>query len=103
MQHIRRISDNVLKRFYTPEERLWIDAGEASERSVRLWTMKEAYGKLLGTGIYGGPRFFAEFEHDRLITRYENTEFLFPEAPEELLFTLCIDISEKYDASIPPL
>ncbi len=103
LQRIRRISDNVLKRFYSPEERLWIDAGEASERSVRLWTMKEAYGKLLGTGIYGGPLFFAEFEHDSLIMRYDHTEFFFPEAPEELLFTLCIDITEKHDAWIPPL
>ena len=103
LQSISRISDSVLKRFYSQEERLWVEAGAAAERSVRLWTMKEAYGKLLGTGIYSGPLFTAAFDHDRLITQYENALFFFPEAPDGILFTLCLGKTGEHDVPIPPL
>ena len=90
LQELRRISDVVLRRYFSPAERSWIDGGEPSERAIRLWTMKEAFGKLLGNGIYGGIRFFAEFIDDLIVTEYEDAVFLFPEGPEGMLLTVCL-------------
>ncbi len=90
LQELRSISDRVLGRLYSPEERRWIGAGPITERAIRLWTMKEAYGKLLGTGIFRDPRFCAVFEGDRLVTRYDGFAFHFPEAPEGLLLSVCL-------------
>lgn len=39
----------VLRRCFTPKEQEWI--GEDAARFARLWTMKEAYMKLTGTGL----------------------------------------------------
>ena len=39
----------VLRRCFSPEEQAWI--GEDPKRFARLWTMKEAYMKLTGTGL----------------------------------------------------
>ena len=96
LQESRGVSDSVLRRCYSPEEQSWVKAGNPMERAIRLWTMKEAYGKLKGTGIFRGDLFRAEFEDDTLITRYDGLDFLFPEAPEGFLFTACL-ASRKED------
>lgn len=90
LQEMREIREGVLRRCCSEAERRWIDAGNPAERAVRLWTMKEAYGKMTGAGIFRGNRFHAGFEGDRLITRYEGIEFLFPAAPEGYLYTVCL-------------
>ncbi len=90
LQELREISDRVLRRLYSPEERSWIGAGDRTRRAIRLWTMKEAYAKLRGEGIFGGARFHASFSGDRPETEYEDVRFLFPDAPEGLLFTVCL-------------
>ena len=91
LQEKRMIREGVLRRWYSHAEREWIDAGDAGERAIRLWTMKEAYAKLKGTGIFRGDRFSAGFSGDSLCTRYGDVCFRFPEAPEGYLFTVCID------------
>ena len=90
LQELRDVSDRTLRRFYSPAEQCWIGAGDRRSRSIRLWTMKEAYGKLLGTGILGGSRFSATFSGDRPETGYDGVRFLFPDAPEGLIFTVCL-------------
>lgn len=90
LQEKRMIREGVLRRCYSLAEREWIDAGDAGERATRLWTMKEAYAKLKGTGIFRGDRFSAGFSGDRLLTRYDDVCFCFSEAPEGYLFTVCL-------------
>ena len=63
---------------------------ERSERAIRLWTMKEAYGKMLGVGIFTASRFNASFEGGRLLTDCAGARFLFPASPEGYLFTVCL-------------
>ena len=89
LQEKRRIREGVLRRWYSAAEREWIGAGDAGERAIRLWTMKEAYAKLKGTGIFRGDHFSAGFSGDSLLTRYGDVCFRFPEAPEGYLFTVC--------------
>ena len=90
LQETRAISDRVLRRVCSPAELSWIAAGDRTRRAIRLWTMKEAYAKLRGDGIFAGARFCASFQGDRLQTEYESLRFLFPEAPEGLLLTICL-------------
>ena len=90
LQEKRMIREGVLRRWYSAAERDWIENGDTLERAVRLWTMKEAYAKLKGTGIFRGDRFSAGFSGDRLVTRYDDVDFQFPEAPEGYLFTVCL-------------
>lgn len=90
LQELRKISDAVLRRYYSHDERSWINAGEPTERAVRLWTMKEAYGKLLGIGIFSGIRFSAGFADGRIITEYDDVSFHFPDAPEGQCLTVCL-------------
>ena len=91
LQALRGISDRVLRRFYSQEEQSWIRAGDRTRRAIRLWTMKEAYAKLRGDGIFGGAQFCALFAGDRPETEYEDVRFLFPDAPDGLLFTVCLE------------
>lgn len=90
LQEKRVIREGVLRRWYSTEEREWIDGGDSVERAVRLWTMKEAYAKMDGTGIFRGDRFSAGFSGGRIVTRYGDVDFQFPEAPEGYLFTVCL-------------
>ena len=92
LQALRKVSGRVLARCCTYEERSWIAEAPGAERTVRavrLWTMKEAYGKMLGKGIFTECRFNASFENGQLLTDCENARFLFPAAPEGFLFTVC--------------
>jgi 4'-phosphopantetheinyl transferase len=45
--------DRITRRFFTPDERLYINGqeGRRRERFYEVWTMKEAYGKKAGTGL----------------------------------------------------
>lgn len=93
LQAIRPISDRLLARYCSEEERAWAaeaQSAERIERAVRLWTMKEAYGKMLGIGIFTAHRFNASFEGGRLATGYADARFLFPASPEGYLFTVCL-------------
>lgn len=49
VEPVSPIRPAVVRRCFTPEEREWI--GDDPERFIRLWTMKEAYMKLTGTGL----------------------------------------------------
>lgn len=90
LQELREISDAVLRRWFSPAERSWIEAGESKERAIRLWTMKEAWGKLHGKGIFSGKPFFAEITDGGIALEYDGLRFLFPEAPDGLLFSVCL-------------
>ncbi len=97
LQILRDISPRVLKRLYSPEELRWIGLAQGEdvrERAIRLWTMKEAYGKLTGTGILGARAFCAGFDSERLQREYSGCRFLFPAAPEGLLLTVCLEEKE---------
>ncbi len=90
LQELRKVSDGVLRRVYSPEEQSWVSEGDRTLRAIRLWTMKEAYGKLTGSGIFGDSRFCASFTDSQLNTEYGDAGFLFPDAPEGLLLTVCL-------------
>jgi len=88
IQRVRPLSPGVLRRVFSPEERAW--AGDDPARQTRLWTMKEAYGKMLGVGIFGGAQFFSAFTGGEPRRSCPDALFLFPEAPEGYLLTLCL-------------
>ena len=68
-----------MKRAFSPKEAELVEASEQSERDLmffRLWTLKEAYVKTLGTGI-SYPLDTAEFlfEDNRIITDIAGYKF----------------------------
>ena len=102
LQVLRPVSLPVQQRLYSSEERDWIAAAageEAAERALRLWTMKEARGKLRGSGIFGGRPFCASFTGESLQKEYADCRFFFLPAPEGLFLTLCLaDVSPAPEA-----
>ena len=93
IQTLRSISPGVLRRCFSPEEREWIShAGEEEgrKRAMRLWTMKEARGKLSGAGVFGRSLFCADFSSGVLLRKYGDCRFLFSSPSDELLLTVCI-------------
>lgn len=55
IQQIRPYRSNMVKRVCTPEELLRIEASpDPSAEFTKLWTQKEAYLKMLGTGFSQG-------------------------------------------------
>jgi 4'-phosphopantetheinyl transferase len=59
----RDTEDRIARRFFTPDERLYIDGAEGRrrERFYDVWTMKEAYIKKAGLGLAMGLRSFSVF------------------------------------------
>lgn len=49
IEQLRPVKDGMIHRVCTPEELLYV--GQDPERFFEVWTAKEAYFKMLGTGI----------------------------------------------------
>ena len=94
LQALRPVSGRVLARRCSDAERAWIsEAPETGRtaRAIRLWTMKEAYGKMLGVGIFSSASgFSASFAEGQLLLAYDDARFLLPEAPTGYLLTVCL-------------
>ena len=92
LERTRPLPKSVALRICSPEELHWVYAHTqlALSRFLRLWTMKEAYGKMLGVGIFSSQQFNASFVGETLIELYPDCLFLFPAAPEGYTLTVCI-------------
>jgi acyl transferase domain-containing protein/phosphopantetheinyl transferase len=63
---IERIGDrspDFMELSFTDRERALLEGRDPAEWSTRLWTAKEAYGKMRGTGLAGNPK---KHEVDRI-------------------------------------
>ena len=92
LERHRPLTNAVLYRLCTPEELAWVrrEPSLTLPRFFRLWTMKEAYGKMLGLGIFTSRRFAARFSGDTLLELYPDCLFLLPDAPEGYSLSLCV-------------
>lgn len=97
LERLRPISAGVQRRLYSEAELSW--AAEAPEeqefRLLRLWTMKEAYAKLLGQGFWAQPVFTAVFQHGELCLSYPGLRFGFAAAPEGYVLCWCLGVAEQ--------
>ncbi len=75
VEKIRPFSEKVTRRFFAPEETAWILAQEdKNDAYTRLWTRKESYYKMLGTGItlpMNALPLIPGIEHDFVFTEKE--------------------------------
>jgi 4'-phosphopantetheinyl transferase len=65
----RRPSPELARRL-APDEQEWLTPW-SDQRFLGLWTKKEAYLKMLGTGIAGGLRTFSALRPEDLGVRFE--------------------------------
>lgn len=96
LERVRPLPNTVLLRMCSPAELHWVNAHPEKSlyRFFRLWTMKEAFGKMLGIGIFSSRQFYARFVEDTLIELYPDCLFLFPEAPEGYMLSICVQRSK---------
>ena len=91
IQRADGVRELVLRRVCSPEEQQYVlslPTGQG-ERFTRLWCMKEAYVKRLGSSIFIRDGFFCEFENGEPVTEYEGFSFTFPPAPEGYVIAVC--------------
>lgn len=91
MELLRPVSDRLVEKVCSPAERAWVSAGEDRvRRFLRLWTMKEAYGKFTGLGVFRVPRLEIAVSGDSLVTHYPGFRFCSPEEAEDVIVSLCV-------------
>ena len=78
-ENVRDFRPNVMKRVFSDKEREMVENAPASDKSLlffRLWTLKEAYVKAIGTGI-AFPMDTASFSFsgNRIVTDIESCRF----------------------------
>lgn len=86
IQHLVKVNEPLMRRVLSDEELGMVMAQQGEERQMlfaRLWALKEAYLKAVGTGITDDfPSFSLENERPRLVNRqgfFLFREFDFPE------------------------
>jgi len=92
LQRLGAIRPGVLRKVYSPEEQAYVlsDPAAQEERFARLWCMKEAAGKKLGTGVFASDRFVCSFCDGEPVLEAGEHRFLIPEAPEGYAMALCL-------------
>ena len=91
IERIRPIKKNVAAHFLSGGELEYVFYDEAlyENRLIKLWTMKEAFGKMTGDGVFKKSRFSALITNGELITDYDASSFSFPEAPDGYVICVC--------------
>lgn len=86
IQHLVKVNEPLMRRVLSDEELRMVMALQGEERQMlfaRLWALKEAYLKAVGTGITDDfPSFSLENDRPRLVNRqgfFLFREFDFPE------------------------
>lgn len=91
IQRADGVRELVLRRAYSSEEQRYVFSapdGQA-ERFTRLWCMKEAYVKRLGSSIFIRDGFFCKFANGEPVTEYDGFSFTFPPAPDGYVIAVC--------------
>ncbi len=78
-ENVREHRPNVMKRAFSANERQMVENASAEERDLlffRLWTLKEAYVKALGTGIsYPMDKAEFSFRGGEIVTNIKDCRF----------------------------
>ena len=93
LERRRPVSRSIPMRMFSKDEQAWLDKAPEKflDRFFRLWTMKEAYGKMRGYGIFSSKQFYARFVQDELLILYPDCLFQFPAAPDGYYLSLCAE------------
>ena len=53
VEYFRRFDEKVMERIFSPSEKEYVLSSDAAgENFFRIWTLKEALGKYIGTGLF---------------------------------------------------
>ncbi len=92
IERLRPLRPEVARRFCSGEELAYLLSDEAlyERRAAALWTMKEAYGKMTGAGVFAPGGFAASFSGGEPVTDYGAYAFYFPQPPEGYAACVCV-------------
>lgn len=94
-----RTNFKAAKRFFTANEFAALEKAEEKERSrvlAEIWTAKEAYGKALGTGLFGGLSEIQLMDRDKIGDIYLKRFRIF-RSKEEFILTAALFGEEIMD------
>ena len=95
MELLRPVSDRLAEKVCSAAEFGWVSAGQSrAERFLRLWTMKEAYGKFTGLGVFRASRLEIAVSGEALIETYPDCRFTHPEETEGIIVSLCTSLQD---------
>lgn len=61
-EYFRNYNENVMKRIFSPSEQEYVSSSDnPMENFFRIWTLKEALGKYLGTGLFSELKEYSFF------------------------------------------
>jgi phosphopantetheine--protein transferase-like protein len=91
IERVRPLKKNIAAHFLSGSEMDYVsfDETQYENRLIKLWTMKEAFGKMTGDGVFKNSRFGALFANGELLTDYDTCSFSFPKAPEGYVICVC--------------
>lgn len=91
IERIRAVKKKVAAHVLSDGELEYVlhDESLYNKRIIKLWTMKEAYGKMTGHGVFKKERFTALIKDNELVLNYDTCCFSFPAAPEGYVICVC--------------
>ena len=76
VEMLRSANWKVIRRFFHPKEILWLESSSDPDRDfTRLWTHKESFLKMTGTGFYRAPESFCAVPDTSYGSNFDNGDF----------------------------
>lgn len=90
IEKIRPLKDSVLKVFCTDKELDYINSSDNKKKeAIKLWTLKEAYFKAIGTGIRELKDVEFNIGKEEIASNKENVAFQTVEIDSEYIISIC--------------
>ncbi|MCH5194000.1 MAG: 4'-phosphopantetheinyl transferase superfamily protein [Oscillospiraceae bacterium] len=91
-EYFRRFNEKVMERIFSPSEQEYVLSSDSREENFfRIWTLKEALGKHLGTGLFSDIKKYSfAFDGDSPVCeRSEGTVFTQKILHEKWVVSVC--------------
>lgn len=96
-EKIQNVRENVLRRFFSQSEQLLVE--KSSDRNfmfTKIWTMKEAYGKMLVEGLSAAREIRFYEENGEILCSDKSVEFEIVKK-NEIIITTCFQKCNRLD------
>ena len=96
-ENIQNVRKNVVKRFFSQSEQLLVEkSSDKNFMFTKIWTMKEAYGKMLGKGLCAAREIQFYEENNEFCCSDKSVEFEIVKK-NEIIITTCFQRYNRLD------